>query len=496
MVPQAGEDGLDHARRYASIDAIHAKTLAQPARPIVLVPLGGDGGLSPLIAPGLDEVGLMLPYSPLHHLLLEAFGGPLVATSANVRGEPVLTDPGPVEERLGHVLDACLHHNRPIQRPADDTVLRIIDGAPRPLRLGRGTAPLERALAFPVERPLLAVGGHMKNTVALAWEDRVVISPHIGDLEAPRSRETFERSIADLQELYAVRAERVVCDAHPGYASHRWARRSGLEITPVWHHHAHASGMAGEIPDERAWLVFTWDGVGLGEDGTLWGGEALYGGPGNWRRVASLRPFFLPGGERAAREPWRSAAALCWATDTPWSQAPEDAGLLHAAWRRGVNCPQSTAVGRLFDAAAALVGLVHEASFEGQGPMWLEDAAAGMDAAPIELPSNAGSEGVRRLDWAPLVPMLLDGGLGQAERAACFHASLAAALVTQAERLRQCFGELAVGLTGGVFQNRRLAQAALDGLRAAGFRAYLPRELPCNDAGLSFGQVVEASSLD
>ncbi|HKJ08736.1 MAG TPA: carbamoyltransferase HypF, partial [Gammaproteobacteria bacterium] len=222
MVPARGEDGLAAVRELAEPDGTAEGLLASPMRPIVLVPLRAHAPLAPSIAPGLSEVGLMLPYSPLHHLLLDGFGGPLVATSGNVSGEPVLTDADAAEQRLARVADAFLHHNRPIQRPADDAVFRPIAGRARPLRLGRGAAPLELELPFELDRPLLAVGGHMKATVTLAWKRRAVVSPHIGDLGTPRSMAVFEQVIADLQDLYGVRAERIACDAHPGYQSSRW----------------------------------------------------------------------------------------------------------------------------------------------------------------------------------------------------------------------------------------------------------------------------------
>jgi hydrogenase maturation protein HypF len=493
MFPLAGEDGFDIVRRYARPEGAELALLGDPMRPIVLVSKRSDASLAKSIAPGLDEIGAFLPYSPLHHLLLHDFGAPLVATSANVSGEPVLTDNTEVEARLAHVADAFLHHDRPILRPADDSVYRVIADVPRPLRLGRGIAPLELELPFAVAQPVLATGGHMKNCVALAWGRRVVVSPHIGDLDAPRSLAVFGQVVADLQALYGVRAERVVHDAHPYYASTRWARRSGLPATAVFHHRAHAAALAGEHPEVARWLVFAWDGVGYGEDRTLWGGEALLGVPGDWRRVGSFRPFHLPGGEKAGREPWRSAAALCWETDTPWTELPKDAHLLHAAWRKRLNAPATSAVGRLFDAAAALTGLNLRSSFEGQGPMMLEAAATDGDALPLPLARDP--HGLWRTDWAPLLPLLLDADSAAGERAGRFHASLARALLAQALRVREEHGDFAVGLTGGVFQNRRLAELALDELRAHGFDARLPARTPCNDGGLCYGQVIEATDL-
>lgn len=494
MFPARGADGLEAARDVAELTPEHEQWLRDPVRPIVLVDKKPHAPLSPRIAPGLREVGVMLPYSPLHHLLLEEFGGPLVATSGNVSGEPVLTENDDVNQRLAHVAEAFLHHDRPIRRPADDPVYRIIAGFARPLRHGRGSAPLELTLPFTLNKPVLAVGGHMKNTVALAWNDRIAVSPHIGDLDAPRSLGVFEQVITDLQKLYGVRAESIVCDAHPVYVSSRWARRAGLPVTPVLHHYAHASALAGEHPDVKNWLVFAWDGAGYGADGTLWGGETLLGMPGRWQRVGSLRPFYLPGGEKAGREPWRSALSLCWEVGVEWKTCPEDSILAHHAWQRRLNCPQTTAAGRLFDAAAALTGLNYRSSYEGQGPMLLEAACTGETGEAIPLPLTSNRQGIRETDWAPLLPFLMDQKLSLAQRAGGFHASLAQAMVAQANAAREEHGELTVGLDGGVFQNRVLAEQALSLLRANGFDVRLSHDIPCNDAGISYGQIVEAGA--
>jgi hydrogenase maturation protein HypF len=235
--------------------------------------------------------------------------------------------------------------------------------------------------------------------------------------------------------------------------------------------------------------VFTWDGVGYGQDDTLWGGEALYGQAGNWQRVASFKPFALPGGDKAGREPWRSAAALCWQAGLDY-QAPREHDLVYAAWQKRLNCPATTAVGRLFDAAAALIGLVNEASFEGQGPMWLE-AMASPAANHKALPLQQSDDNILRADWTPLLDWLQDEQFSQAERASRFHATLAATLVAKAEQLRDQFGKFRVGLSGGVFQNKLLTEQVMALLQQASFEVYLPETLPCNDGGLCAGQVME-----
>ncbi|HUT40782.1 MAG TPA: carbamoyltransferase HypF [Gammaproteobacteria bacterium] len=490
MFPAPPDRPLAYVSTAARLTDTEADLLLSAQRPVVIVSKRSGNTLSDRIAPGLTDIGAMLPYSPLHHLLLNDFGAALVATSANISGEPVLTENAVVQQRLGHVADAFLHHNRPIARPADDPVYRVIQDRPRLLRPGRGCTPLEQQLPFRLERPLLAAGGHMKNTVALAWDDRIVISPHIGDMGSARSLDVFEQVVADLQALYQVRAEVILCDAHPGYATTRWAQRQALPVQRIFHHHAHAAVACPAATGDSPVLVFTWDGVGLGPDGTLWGGEALLGGPGRWQRFASLRPFHLPGGERAGREPWRSAAALCWESGLHWPGLPDEAALLHAAWTRRMNTPQTTAAGRLFDAAAALTGLCRDASFEGQGPMLLE-AACEDDAQALELPLARDAQGVWITDWAPLLPLLLDSARTVAARSGIFHASLGAAIMQQARQARELHGVTRVGLSGGVFQNRKLTELVCRQLQADGFSADVPVLIPLNDAGLCYGQVIE-----
>jgi len=491
MFPLEGSDGLAAVRRAVTLPAAAAGLLAGPARPVVLAPKIDAAALAANLAPGLDELGVFLPYAPLHQLRLAGFGGPLVATSGNLSGEPVLTDNGEAAARLSGIADAFLHHDRPILRPADDPVFRTVGGRPRPLRIGRGTAPLELTLPYTLAEPVLAVGGHMKGTVAIGWDDRVVVSPHIGEMDSPRSRHVLAAVAADLQSLYGVTARRIVCDAHPGYATRRFARaQRELPVTEIWHHHAHASALAAEHVGEGRLLVFTWDGVGLGPDGTLWGGEALYGRPGDWRRLGTMRSFRLPGGERAGREPWRSAAALFWECGLDWPACPDADGLLRHAWQRGLNAPSTSAVGRLFDAAAALVIGAHSATFEAEGPMRLE-AVAGSEEAPVDLPIQRRDDGVIATDWAPLLPVLVDDRLTPSRRAGIFHSSMAGALAAQVRDIAARHPVDRIGLTGGVFQNRVLADAVMARLGRDGFDARLPEKLPANDAALSFGQVAE-----
>ncbi|MDD2659281.1 MAG: carbamoyltransferase HypF [Methylococcales bacterium] len=493
LVPWRGKNGLELANQLADLDEAEKQLLRSPHRPIVLVRKRAGSALNEAIAPDLAEAGIMLPYSPLHHLLADGFGAPLVATSANLSGEPVLTGENEVEKRLGRVADAFLHHNRPIRRPADDSVYRLIAGKSRPVRIGRGIAPVERKLPFRLEQPLLAVGADLKNTVALAFRDRVVISPHIGELDSVRGMHVFEQVIADLRQLYDVSPQSVVCDAHPGYHSSRWAKKLGLPVIPVFHHHAHASALAGEHKLDGQLLVFTWDGAGYGQDGAIWGGESLLGSPGCWQRAGSLRPFFLPGGDKAGREPWRSALSICWEQGMNWLECPRDTELLRHAWERRINCPAASSAGRLFDAAAALCGVADYSTYEGHAAMRLE-AISGSGAEAVHLPLLKNPAGVLISDWRLLLPFLLNPKVSAEERGSVFHASLANVIAVQSKAVREQHGITRVGLSGGVFQNRLLTELALSALAKLGFEAYLHEAIPSGDGGISFGQIIEAGS--
>ena len=495
MFPAPVTTPFQVAQQFVSLTKKDKDFLLLPARSILLVDKKKNSALSEQIAPGLNEVGVMLPYSPLHHLLLNDLGRPLVASSANISGEPVLTDNFDVEKRLAHVSDACLHHNRPIQRPVDDPVYRSIAGKKRPIRTGRGCAPMELLLPFELPHPVLAVGAHMKNTITLAWKNRAIISPHIGEMDTVRSLRVFENTVNDLQKLYDVKVEGIICDAHPGYSTTRWAKKQKLPVQQVLHHHAHASAAYYECRTEKPVIVFTWDGVGYGEDGTLWGGEMFLGKPGQWQRVASMREFYLPGGDKAGRQPWRSAAALCWQAGLACENIPQKDRLLKQAWQKKINAPQSRSVGRLFDAAAALTGVCSEASFEGQGPMLFE-ALCGKANEGFNDRVALESEVINNLlitDWQPLIAVMLDSSLTIKTRALLFHHSLAHNIWQQAIIMREKYGVNTVSFSGGVFQNRVLTEKAMALLSDDGFDVCLPELIPVNDAGISFGQVMEYS---
>ena len=535
------------------IDAEERRALADPAAPIVLLRrrLGAPDAL-PGVAPGSPCLGAMLPASPLHHLLARAFGRPLVATSGNPSGEPLCTDPAEALERLGGgaggpIADVFLVHDRAIARPLDDSVLQLIDGRPALLRRARGYAPEPLVLAAaPGGTPdgVVALGGDLKSAPALALEGRLWLAPHLGDLAEGRMLARLADGLAAIERRWGERLRLIACDAHPGYLSHQLAAAQPWPQRTVQHHRAHGLAVLAEHGLEGPLLAFTWDGLGYAPapaaDGgpQLWGGELLLlGRPGGppCERLVALRSFPLPGGERALAEPRRAAlgllaAAGSGALEHPGARRSLDAfgagerRLLLQAIASGCNSPLSTSVGRLFDAVASLLGLVQVQSYEGEGGLRLQGAAA---TAPLEpratasldpprwtlplVPPEAIAGGVAAggpslgwLDWEPLLDVLLAASAAGTPPALCaagFHHALAAALAETAALAaawiappaRAASGGVPVALGGGCFQNRLLLEAAIAALRARGLRPVWPEVVPCSDGGLALGQVWAAS---
>jgi hydrogenase maturation protein HypF len=502
------------------------------------------------VAPDNPYLGVMLPYTPLHHLLLAELDFPVVATSGNLTDEPICTDEGDAFQRLGYIADAFLVHDRPIARHVDDSVAWIMRGVPRLLRRARGYAPLPVLLRD--EAPtILAVGAHLKNTVALSVGRQVFISQHIGDLETPEAMLAFERVIADFLQMYEARPVAIAHDLHPEYLSTKWAveqgrggageRRSRGDgeraaaplhssspplLLPVQHHHAHLAACLVENGTDGPALGVTWDGTGYGIDGTIWGGEFLLGDASGFTRVAHLRPFRLLGGDAAVYEPKRVALALLFEMYGDAVLDMDDLAavcafsvserhLLSRMLARGVNAPVTTSAGRLFDGVAALIGLNQEVSFEGQAAMALEFAADGREggAYPFGLTTPApalracdgrrcGEDGGRRteeqdapsvLDWQPMIEAILAdlrAGVEQGIIAARFHNALVDAIIAVARSV----GQSRVALTGGCFQNRLLTERAAERLERAGFEVLLHRLVPPNDGGISLGQIAVAAA--
>jgi hydrogenase maturation protein HypF len=489
--------GLDDVERHGRVTPFDAALLVSAESPIVIVPRR-VGEIAPAVAPGNPELGLLLPYTPVHHLLMREAGFPVVATSGNVSDEPLCTDESDAVRRLAGIADAFLVHDRPIARPVDDSVVRVVAGRPMLLRRARGYAPLPVASAG-TRRVLLAVGAHLKNTVALSSDGDVVASPHVGDLGSLPAVSAFEHTIDTMRQIYALRPEVVVCDRHPDYASSRWAHRSGRPVILVQHHYAHVLATLADNEVAAPVLGIAWDGTGDGGDGTIWGGEALHVGARHFARVGSLRQFPLPGGERAVREPRRTALGLLWTMrgDALFDEehrvlrpfSPEERVVLRQMLARGVSCPRTSSMGRLFDGVAALTGLHAFCGFEGQAAMALEhalDGSVGDERYPFGF-ADAG--GLWVLDWGPLI-LAVCRDVEQATSAALvslrFHNALAEAIVSFARAAR----ERRVVLAGGCFQNRYLTERAVLRLRQEGFEPFWSKNVPPNDGGISVGQIV------
>jgi hydrogenase maturation protein HypF len=454
--------------------------LRAPDRPIVLARRRGESAVAPSVAPGNPWLGVMLPYTPLHHLLLADFGGPLVMTSGNRSDEPIAYGDAEARRRLAGIADAFLAHDRPIRHRCEDSLVR----AQFPVRRSRGRVPATLRLPLSAPRPLVGAGAELKSTFCVARGEQAFLSAHLGDLDNIDAYRAFLTDLELYREMLAVRPEVFACDMHPDYLASKWARDQDGDVIEVQHHHAHAAACLAEHGEQGPALALVFDGTGYGPDGTLWGGELLRCDLIDYERVAHLQPVPLPGGEAAIREPWRCAAAYLEAAGRPvpfehWTTVRESLK---------VNAPLSSGMGRLFDAVAALLGIRARVSYEGQAAIELECLAGEVEAEPYEC-SVAG----KTIAGPQLVAAAYDdqrSGRLPEEIAAAFHEGVAAAAV------RACAEAGApelVALSGGTFQNLRLLRSVREGLEKLGFRVLTHRLVPPNDGGISFGQAAVAA---
>ncbi|MGO9359524.1 MAG: carbamoyltransferase HypF [Xanthobacteraceae bacterium] len=500
---------IAEVREITDVTIEEQRLLSSAAAPIVLLRGRADAAvISPGVAPSTPRLGVMLPATPLHHLLGRELGFPVVATSGNQGTEPIIADEAKALGKLDGIADLFLVHDRPILRPIDDSVVRVVAGREMVLRHARGYAPQPFIAPGSPAVPSLALGAHQKNAVAIATGSDIVLGPHIGDLDGAETRVALAEAVEGLTTLYGLHPRSVACDAHPDYHSTRLAERLASErlgppVIRVPHHLAHVLSCMNENGLDGPVLGVAWDGTGHGRDGTVWGGEFLAVGDARWRRAAHLARFLLPGGEAAGREPRRAAlgalhavfgeAAMAMA-DLPAvaAFAPAERPVLARMLARGLNAPATSSVGRLFDAVAAVLDLCQKASFEGEAAMAVEFAAEQATAAE-PLPPIIVSDGVGPLiaDWRPMLAAMVEarrGGVSAESLAASFHDALAEAIVVVARRV----GIGRVVLTGGCFQNGRLAEAAIDRLRVAGFQPHWHQRVPPNDGGLALGQAAFA----
>jgi len=524
---------IEAVRNYCLVSSEEEALLCSPQAPIVLARKRRDAVLADAVAPGNPYLGVMLPTTPLHHLLMASLGRPMVATSGNRSEEPIVTDEREALVRLKGIADALLVHDRPIARPVDDSVVLVVPGKvqsvdgeqkekPRAevmiLRRARGYAPQairwnDDATDGTAQGPILAVGGHLKNTVALLTGNRVVLSQHLGDLSTLEADRAFRQAVEDLQQLLHVTPVAIACDRHPDYRSTVFARglsqALSVPLVPVQHHHAHVASCMAEHKLDGEVLGIAWDGAGYGGDGQVWGGEFLIASYRQFTRLASLKPFRLLGGEAAMKEPSRSAAAVLWELMgdemlghplPPWKVTNDQRAQLANLLRSGVASPWTTSMGRLFDAVASLTGLCHKTSFEGQAAMAVQFAAeqegeaGGLEGYPIDLVPSHSPDRKWMIDWGPVISAVLADlrrGCSPERIALRFHASLAKVTV----RVAQAVGLPRVVLTGGCFQNRLLLSLVRRQLEEAGFTVYSHALVPPNDGGLSLGQAVVAANL-
>ncbi|WP_290649233.1 carbamoyltransferase HypF [Aquisalimonas sp.] len=488
---------LEQLERDCRVSPAAKALLGSPAAPVVLLPRRPEAGLAVGIAPGNPRVGAMLPYTPLHYLLLGDFGRPVVSTSGNLADEPICIDEHEALDRLRGIADAFLVHNRPIARQVDDSVVQLIGERPMPLRVARGYAPVSLPLGQPPPA-VLATGGHLKNTLAVTSGENLIVSQHLGDLETPEACAAFERMADSLEALYDARPCLIACDHHPDYFTSRYARDSGRPVHPVQHHHAHIAAVMLEHGLRGPLLGMAWDGAGLGEDATVWGGEFLRCEGADCQRVAHLLPFPLPGGDAAAREARRSAAGLLFTlAGSDWAQASNPAvaaftarerELLSQMLRRDVQTPLTTSMGRLFDGLAAVLGLHTGPGYEGQAAMALQFASEqGGDSTPYPLTITALEDGALGVDWRPMLRAVLAdqaAGIAAADIARRCHATLVESVILVAQRL----GLHQWVLAGGCFQNQLLVEMLQVKAGEAGAMVYWPQRLPPNDGALAAGQ--------
>lgn len=485
----------------AEVSAEAAATLNSPQAPVVLVRRRTNAGLAEGVAPGNPWIGALLPYAPVHVLLLERCGRPLIATSANLAEEPLCMDDEDARVRLAGMADFFLGNDRPIARPVDDSVVRYSGTGERiMLRRARGYAPSPLALPGALGEAVLCVGAQMKNAVAVAAGRRVVLGPHIGDLGNAVTQRAFRRTIETLSELQGAHIAVVAHDKHPGYSSTDYARKTGLRCVGVQHHLAHvlACLLENREPADGV-LGVAWDGTGFGEDGTVWGGEFILLERGAAKRFARLRPFRLPGGEAAVRDARRVVLALAHETGSArrFAELGERLGFtetdvvtMRAMLTQGLNSPVCSSAGRLFDAAGALLGVGMRNAFEGQVPLAVEALAMGGlgdgSVMTFAVRDVLGGGVVKEIDWQPALAELLAGEGDVAAKAAAFHRGLADAIVEVA----RAAGVGTVALTGGCFQNALLHDLVREELKRGGFRVLVHRELSPNDGSIAAGQAL------
>jgi hydrogenase maturation protein HypF len=501
---------LEAVRQFCEISPSEEALLASSRRPIVLLARRhGIRGFLAVTPSQNPRLGVMLPYTPLHHLLLHALdGGSLVLTSGNRSDEPIAFDDDDALTRLTGIADFFLTHDRPIQRRCDDSVTRVIDNVEAPIRRSRGDAPQPITLPIECEAPTLAVGGQLKSTFALGRGRHVFVSHHLGDLDHYAAVEAFRKAASDYEQLFALQPERIAHDLHPDYASTRFAFElsevRSRPLVPVQHHHAHMASCMAEHGLSSPVIGVTFDGTGFGPDGTIWGGEFLIGDYRGFRRAARLRPVAIPGGEQAIHEPWRMAAAYLVDAGVDRAWLAERDGLrsmstIERIIERRINSPLTSSAGRLFDGVAALAGVRSRVTYEGQAAVeleWLAHETSINGCYPFEL-TEAGPEGLLEVDVRELIHAVASEArrkVAPAVIARRFHSTVVEAIAGVCARVREETTLNDVVLSGGVFLNGLLTSEVVSRLSEDGFAVYRHRRVPPNDGGLCLGQIAVAAA--
>lgn len=487
---------LQAAYRLCKIDELARLALTSSAAPIVILPRQIEADIADSVAPNNTHLGIMLPASPLHFLLAKAFNAPLVATSGNLHDEPICIENEQAFRKLASIADVFLMHDRDILRPLDDSIIRPIAEQNTMLRRARGYTPQPISVNCKLP-PLLAVGAHYKNTVAISSDRHIICSQHLGDLDSTETQQQFEKSITDLQSFYAFQPQAICHDLHPDYLSSQYAFATRLPAYPIAHHQAHVFACMAEHNLKPPLLGFAWDGVGLGLDKSLCGGECLLINTQGVQRLAHFRPLLLPGGDQAAKQPRKTALGLLYSLHGEQLSnhsvldafEPQELSILKQMLGKHINCPSISSAGRLFDAVASLLGICHVNHFEGQAAMMLEQAAT-LSVCAASYPFQITSAQPAIIDWRPLIESLLIdiSKLSISDIAAKFHNTLANIILETA----QLIGEQQIVLSGGCFQNAYLTEKAVLNLQNAGFTVYRHEKIPPNDAGIAVGQLYAA----
>ncbi len=495
---------LDAARALCDAGDTSLELLTSQRRPIVLMPRKPGSGVAAAVAPGNSELGIMLPYTPLHHLLLAEAAVPLVLTSGNLSDEPIAYEDADALKRLGAVADAFLAHDRAIQTRTDDSVVRAFRGRPLPIRRSRGFVPEPIPVAGGFPRPVLACGAELKNTFCLGKERHAFVSHHIGDLENAETLRSFTEGIEHFKRLFDIEPDVVAHDLHPDYLSTKYASDlTAVELIGIQHHHAHVAACLADNGEQGPVIGVAFDGTGYGTDGTIWGGEFLVADLAGFERAGHLACVPMPGGAAAIRNPWRMAAAYLDASgliDTDWlgvtQRNARDWELVRTLASRRINSPLTSSAGRLFDAAAAILGVRDRVNYEGQAAIELEQLAV-QSRARSGYRASVTPAVTFQVNAADLIAAVADDlrqGVRRELVAARFHLGVASMIEDGCRLARERTGLDTVVLSGGVFQNMLLLHAAVDRLAALGFRVLLHSRVPCNDGGISLGQAAVAAA--